>query len=94
MTRKASLWFVALCVAVFACSSDGDGNLRSSAERLAGDRAFGSVPAGLPARLAVGLFSDTGDTWMRDSGVKWDVRYRYFTKGWVNNWGWSAYDGS
>jgi hypothetical protein len=31
---------------------------------------------------------------MRDSGVQWDARYRYFTQGWVNNWGWSPYDGS
>ena len=22
------------------------------------------------------------------------MRYRYFTKGWVNNWGFGAYDGS
>lgn len=54
----------------------------------------GSVPAGLPPRLLVGLFEDTGSTWMRGSGVPWDVRYRYFTKGWVNNWGWGAADGS
>ncbi|MCY1082269.1 hypothetical protein [Archangium lansingense] len=54
----------------------------------------GSIPAGLPARLMVGLFEDTGQTWMKDSAVPWDVRYRYFTKGWVNNWGWSASDGS
>jgi hypothetical protein len=31
---------------------------------------------------------------MRDSGVRWDTRYRYFVNGWVNNWGWGAYDGS
>lgn len=31
---------------------------------------------------------------MKNSGVKWDARYRYFTKGWVNNWGYSANDGS
>ena len=31
---------------------------------------------------------------MKSSGVPWDVRYQYFTKGWVNNWGYSAYDGS
>ena len=31
---------------------------------------------------------------MSDSGVRWDARYRYFTYGWVNNWGWGAYDGS
>src|SRR5690349_4514396 len=61
---------------------------------LAGDTAAGAVPAGLPARLTVGLFEDTGGTWMKSSGAKWDVRYRYFVKGWVNNWGWSAADGS
>src|SRR3954466_278995 len=31
---------------------------------------------------------------MKGSGVPWDHRYRYFTKGWVNNWGYGAYDGS
>ncbi len=54
----------------------------------------GSIPTGLPARLMVGLFEEAGQTWMKDSAVPWDVRYRYFTKGWVNNWGWSAPDGS
>jgi hypothetical protein len=48
----------------------------------------------MPTHMAVGLFEDTGNTWMKTSGVAWDARYRYFTKGWVNNWGWSAYDGS
>jgi hypothetical protein len=33
-------------------------------------------------------------TWMRDSGVPWDLRYRYFIKGWVNNWGWGPADGA
>lgn len=42
----------------------------------------------------MGLFEDTGQTWMKSSGVRWDARYRYFTKGWVNNWGYGAYDGS
>jgi len=42
----------------------------------------------------VGLFEDTGNTWMRDSLVPWDARYRYFVKGWVNNWGWGSYNGS
>lgn len=44
--------------------------------------------------MLVGLFEDTGLTWMKNSGVRWGARYRYFTKGWVNNWGWGAYDGS
>ena len=55
--------------------------------------AAGAIPRGLPAHMMVGLFEDHGGTWMRNSGVPWDVRYRYFTKGWVNNWGWGAYDG-
>ena len=65
----------------------------STADSLSTDKAAlvapvaGSVPQGLPARLQVGLFEDTGQTWMKDSGVPWDVRYRYFVKGWVNNWG-------
>ena len=54
----------------------------------------GSIPSGLPARLQVGLFEDTGIPWMKASAIPWDVRYRYFTKGWVNNWGWSANDGA
>lgn len=54
----------------------------------------GSLPTGMPTHLAVGLFEDTGQTWMKSSGVAWDARYRYFTKGWVNNWGYGAYDGS
>jgi hypothetical protein len=31
---------------------------------------------------------------MQSSSVPWDVRYRYFVKGWVNNWGYGPYDGS
>jgi hypothetical protein len=61
---------------------------------LAGSTAKGPIPAGLPARVTVGLFEDTGGTWMKNSGVRWDARYRYLTKGWVNNWGYGANDGS
>jgi hypothetical protein len=53
----------------------------------------GAIPAGLPARLLVGLFEDTGQTWMKDSGVPWDVRYRYFVKGWLDNWGYGPGNG-
>jgi hypothetical protein len=56
--------------------------------------AAGTIPTGYPRRFAIGLFEDHGGTWMRDSGVRWDVRYRYFVQGWLNNWGWSAADGS
>lgn len=51
-------------------------------------------PSGLPDKLLVGLFENPGGTWMKNSGVPWNARYCYLTKGWVNNWGWSAYDGS
>lgn len=54
----------------------------------------GAIPAGLPSRLTIGLMEDSGGTWMKTSGAKWDSRYRYLTKGWSNNWGWSANDGS
>ena len=77
--RRAAIW-----EATFAPESQA---------LVAGGSASGGIPAGLPARLLVGLFEDTGGTWMKNSGVPWDVRYRYFTKGWVNNWGWGAYDG-
>src|SRR3954467_1062801 len=63
-------------------------------ELLAGSSAQGAIPSGLPARVMVGLFEDSGGTWMKNSGVRWDARYRYLTKGWVNNWGFGAYDGS
>ena len=54
----------------------------------------GSIPPGMPSRLLVGLFEESGN-WMRDSAVPWDVRYRYFIKGWMNNWGWNpTADGS
>jgi hypothetical protein len=54
----------------------------------------GAVPSGLPSRMMVGLFEEWGGTWLRDSAVPWDVRYAYFVKGWANNWGWGAHDGS
>ncbi len=46
------------------------------------------MPAGLPPRLCVGVVEDPGQTWLRDSGVAWDMRYHYFVKGWRDNWGW------
>jgi hypothetical protein len=94
---------VSLAVLVFtACgpetpgdvASDNQGNLLESHERAELTPPAGSIPTGLPARLLVGLFEDTGQTWMKDSAVPWDVRYRYLTKGWINNWGWSPADGS
>jgi hypothetical protein len=72
--------------------SDAIGSQETSAP-VAGSGAAGVIPAGLPARVEVGLFEGSGKTWMKDSGVPWDMRYQYFTKGWVDNWGWGNYDG-
>ena len=54
----------------------------------------GALPVGMPSRMVVGLFEQWGGTWMRDSATPWDVRYAYLVKGWADNWGWGAHDGS
>src|SRR5262249_22119874 len=96
MQINTGWWMVGVAISLAACTGEvaNSEDYDKAGAALAGANAAGVVPAGLPARLSVGLFSDTGDTWMKNSGVKWDVRYRYFTKGWVNNWGYGAYDGS
>lgn len=88
-----SMCFLWACL---ACGGAGENAERTGESQafLAGSNAKGSIPSGLPARVLVGLFEDTGGTWMKNSGVSWDSRYRYLTKGWVNNWGFGAYDGS
>lgn len=54
---------------------------------------YGAVPAGMPETFSLGLFSNYGDNWMAGSGVPWDLRYRYFVKGWIDNWGWTPEPG-
>jgi len=91
-----STLLAALCLAlVTACGGALERGEQQGEQQafLAGSGAKGAIPSGLPARVMVGLFEDTGGTWMKNSGVRWDARYRYLTKGWVNNWGYSAYDG-
>jgi hypothetical protein len=98
MTRtppfKSTALFVIAIAAVASCADVGADIDPSVDAVVAGGTAKGPIPGGLPARELVGLFEDTGGTWMKNSGAPWDVRYRYFTKGWVNNWGFGAYDGS
>ncbi|KFE63882.1 hypothetical protein [Hyalangium minutum] len=84
--------------ALAACGPELIHETPADSQRTTGQSAvvgsvYGSIPAGLPARLQVGLFEDTGQTWMQSSAVPWDVRYRYFVKGWINNFGWGAADG-
>lgn len=47
----------------------------------------GKIPADLPASLMIGLQERAEVSWMRNSGVPWNARYRYLVKGWHNNWG-------
>jgi hypothetical protein len=71
-----------------AASDHPENRLESREESLVTPPA-GAIPPGLPSRLLVGLVEEAGQTWMKDSGVPWDARYRYLTKGWVTNWGWA-----
>ncbi|WLT30997.1 hypothetical protein [Geothrix sp. PMB-07] len=67
-------------------SKSATATITVSDSAVAGSLAAGSVPTQLPARLSVGLVEDPGKTWMKASGVPWDMRYHYFTLGWRNNW--------
>lgn len=95
--RRSSLGAAVLGALFAACTCDAaslapsgtSGGALASAEGPAGE-----IPAGLPARLLIGLGERDGHTWMRDSGVPWDVRYVYFTKGWVENYVHGPRDGS
>lgn len=91
MKKQPSILLV--CLALLACSCGSPAEISApipieqTRAPLAAATAAGVVPPGLPGKLLVGLFEDTGATWMTSSGVPWGARYRYFTKGWVNNWG-------
>lgn len=85
-----------LCLGLGACGGSSDFSSESSESfpaTTAGTSAMGAIPAGLPARVEVGLSEGPGKTWMKDSAVPWDMRYQYFTKGWIDNWGWGSRDG-
>jgi hypothetical protein len=58
-----------------------------------GEKATGSIPVGMPARFTIGLMEGIATDWMSSSGVPWDVRYQYLSKGWVTNWGHGERDG-
>ena len=66
----ALLVIVAAAAAVASCA-DLEGDIDPSVDAVvAGGTAKGTIPAGLPARELVGLFEDTGATWMKTSGVR------------------------
>ena len=64
-----------------------------------GSTSRGPIPASLPGHMLVGVFaSDDTETWIKQSGVKWDVRWTYLAgqhgADWYNSWGYGAADGS
>lgn len=87
---RISVALVVLCL--FACETQQVGEQEKSGNPSA--ELSGSVPAGLPQHFGVGLAEQNGQTWMKTSGVPFDYRYMYLTKGWDNNWGFGPLDGS
>src|SRR4051812_11286911 len=90
----AWLFTALLSATLAACGAVDSESVATLKEPIAGANAAGVIPAGLPAQLMVGLFENPGKTWMKSSGVPWQMRYQYFIKGWVDNFGWGAPDGS
>jgi hypothetical protein len=87
---------VFVCALASACGNAAVGSSQTTGESTSAlaVTAAGSIPAGLPSHLSVGLDEGPGATWMKGSGVPWDDRYTYFTYGWANNWGYGARDGT
>lgn len=53
----------------------------------------GSVPAGLPGHVMLGLESSPSDLgWMTSSGARWDARYQYLVGGVNSGHGWSTWN--
>ena len=67
---KAIALLFAVCAAVSSCADQEVDVERSADAVVAGGAAKGAIPPGLPARQTVGLFEDTGATWMKNSGVR------------------------
>jgi hypothetical protein len=95
MNRRYGTMLGLALLAIPACSGATDEAPAEQQQAAAlAVTAAGSIPAGLPSHMMVGLFENQGGTWLSQSGVPWDMRYSYFTYGWANNWGYGARDGS
>jgi len=79
--RRAHGLIVGAALALTACSGMPETEPVATVSSALGEMATGPLPAGLPARVLIGL-NEGNASWMQSSGVKWDSRYRYFTKGW------------
>jgi hypothetical protein len=96
MTAGARRLALGAALAALGCGGGGQllGTIDGAPGAVPPGAVGGAVPAGLPAHLMIGLGADHGDPWMAASGVPWDVRYRFFAKGWADNFGFGQPDGS
>jgi len=98
MKTSRNIVSVLVCSLIVACAQGGPGDGQSSPTSRSSSplavTAAGSIPKGMPSHLSVGLFENPGATWMKSSGVPWDLRYAYFTYGWADNWGYGSDNGS
>ncbi|MGI9146849.1 MAG: hypothetical protein ACR2IK_09920 [Chloroflexota bacterium] len=53
-----------------------------------------TVPSGLPSHFGFGLAAGQGDTWMPQSGIRWDYRYQYLVGGVNTGAGWETWNSS
>jgi len=84
-----------LCLIVMlSLACQGGGQILGTIDGAVVVSPSGNLPPALPHRLLIGLNADTGETWPKESGVPWDLRATYLAKGWVNNFGFGAADGS
>lgn len=94
MHHLARLVFYAIIICLASSCQDSPTRATGSEPPDLAHSALTVSPSGVPDKLLLGLFENPGQAWMKNSGVPWNARYCYLTKGWVNNWGWNAYDGS
>jgi hypothetical protein len=86
VSRVARLAFAALFLTGGGCDKSVDALWTGAPP----DGGAGGHPAALPSRMLIGI-EDNDGSWVGASGVRWDVRWAYFTgsggKGWYNNFG-------
>src|SRR6266849_3633445 len=51
-----------------------------------------ALPSGLPTHFGFGLAAGQGDTWMPQSGIRWDYRYQYLVGGVNTGSGWETWN--
>ena len=93
MTLRASgtILLVVVTLILPAQRAGGAGPVGPTPKHAVGP--VGSVPAGLPPHLMLGLANDPGSlSWMTGSGARWDARYQYLAGGVNTGHGWATWN--